>query len=1099
MTHLQRSFLITLLSLIWTDGTLAQTAVKGLSQPGPSPAQIQSFCSKYANADNKYKTAYIKQFQQYCQTSKPLVGTQNSPITEQKLKQKPAKIRQLRLPKCLAKDKQVEVIGAGFNLDNIRCTMGPGLKLQPISRNSHQILLRITTTPRQNTRYRLRCRAGQQTKTSRRINTCKKIQAVVKTAPPEVLKRPDLAGTLHLLSSVQTAAGSTQSIKIDYRNLGPGATTQRFAIDLVLVIDDLRQSSKPANTVFGNKPVVRQTLKQLSVPQPGTTQTLFTSVTIPSTIKPGRYYWCLRLDPDFRLKEISEQNNTQCLAQTLGTTSVPARKLTGVFGARLRDRKPTEKLLIAQQKLPVPASKIHLRELIKGLPGNLRTLDGEVPLLSLNDEIMGPVDIAQDGPAELSWIVPAMSGDQVYLVISATDHYSCPSGPVEANRSELDALALPGTISGVKPAEGNSSLHLDAYTRGRPYYIWGCVVRAAAFTGVKTNRLEMHYAYLVAATTINTPVTGVFSPPDLVIRQFRRLGANRLFFWVQATSRAPAGRYPWKIYVINPLRFNQLHSSEDFYRLTPGVGVLIYSGEGEIKNLGFFGYGDAITTDVAIPDGQPWVVILEVNLPAHPTGDRLIIGPGDEPGPATPEHYPEANYGNNTASLILGDQYTSFPNSILTLQTVRYGDGWAIFKLRYIQHAHLTSNISLELLTLTDPVSNTIHCVGRPGDVEEVNGYAGDNNILFYCRRLEGQLNDGSMAVVRMMNPWMPTRTLLASKIFPTGFRWREENRGTGLPDLASQINSPETGPAGYGGNLVLEIQNRGDALVENVAATFTLKNHGPYGKIRDQRSLRYTRINPGQTITRLISLSPRLAFVDHSIARWSVDPEDEIMESDERNNTTLRAMPAGLRSGQINISLGRFATSQQTTFHRQGLCIFAVGGHAWPSAMALPAGTGVLVGYHTEYDGGVCENLWAFDAYGYVDFDLEPYHALAARLHSATLVFQRTGSPAHREAASCHNNGISQVTAATSDWRGRGSAFSINDTPTTGLSAGTPREDGGSITTDVTTIVRRWLRGDDRQFGFLLKGASKSSHRRLTMNCGAYYGNFALYLRVGE
>ncbi len=1062
-----------------------------------SAAQIRNFCSRYQQAKPSYKSKYQSQYKQYCVNttrSNVISPTITKPISTT-LKPALAKVSGFGLPNCLKNGSTIRVIGQYFSANNVVCEMHPKLGLRRSKQTASSLTFNLTEKPQSGAAYSLRCSAGQQALSSRRLQLC--VNRLANPAKKNVIAPRtttfvDLAGQIKLQPSLQKDV-LQQSIKINYRNLGNGTSDKFFTIDIVLKKQKKVTKRLIRRFNLEGEKLVLYHIRGKSVPAPGTLQTVFAKVQLPVKLTPGQYLWCAYFDAGNHVAESNENNNSNCQRLTIGTAaSISGPGIQGVFGAKLRNK-------------AAPGNKIH--QLIQTLPADLHTLDGEVPMLTLNERILGPVGVPAAGPAQLSWVVPATAGDQLYLLISASDHYDCPVGPLETQRSVLEAMSATVPDGGVKSPSGDLSLSLASYSQGNPYYLWGCVLRSGALTGIKTNRLVMNYAFLTVATTVTAELPPlVLTPPDLEIRQFRRIGHDHLMFWVSAKTSgsrpAPAGAFFWKIFFIRPTVFYTINHGSRLSRLTDdGLGVRIYQGQAHVRNLSLFGYGDALTTNFTIPDTGPWVVVLTIN-----TGlAQSAIQYGSETnlvrelGSGEGSLYRESNYGNNNQTLLIGDPYTAFGDSIIDLQLVHSGEGWAVFDLRYLKRSHGGATLTLELngaSTLLRGAGETlpapIDCVDVRDSVTDVTSYVGDQVVRFYCRRPEGNSGNGRGATARLTT-WLPEQRTLARRSYDTSLDWGLENHGTGLPDLVASIGTVSTGPGGYGGSVEVTVQNEGDVEAHNVTTDFKLKAWGPYGAVRNQQTNRFASVRPGQAITRRLQIPGAVMRVDHTNAHFTVDPELAMMEEDETNNTAIKSMPAAAVAGSIVIQANRFATDQHTSLHRGDWCLGAVGGHAWPAEMHLPGADTVLVGYRVDYNGGVCSTRWVFDAYGHLGFDLERFRPLSFRLRRATMRFQRTGAPAP---SNCHGSPVHNIGAATRNWDSSGPDSTL---PHTRFSASVSSYSSGNLQADVTSAVQALIADGGRYFGFLVTGSSIGHQTNLTMNCAAYYGNFELTLEIGE
>ncbi len=1115
--------IVTLFLIVMALGLSSNQAVTAQVQThlqgptSPTASQIRAFCKQYRVAGTKYKARYKAQFSQYCANTSNLPASPQTSFNKPAANPPAAHINQLWMPKCLAKNSQIRVTGQNFSTNTVSCTTEPALALRLFSQTISTLRFQVKTTPQAKSSYRIRCTAGQQTLTSRWVNTCLQKNHTAKTNRVRNMadqQLPDLAGTLALLPPTGTIGYQQQGIRIEYRNLGKGRNSSRFAIEITLSSTQQKHLNTKAAVLFSRKALVRQTLQSNTVPAPGDRHAVFASMRLPKILLPGDYRWCVRLDTRTRIPESNENNNRFCLRQRLGKSPTPSTKRSNIFGNK-RPKAPIQAGLQPPFRGGTKPPLQPVRQFLQTLPEGLRTLDGGIPLLVLNRRILGPVSIPITGTAELSWVIPEAAGDQMFLVISENNRYVCPAGPLDTHRTELEALSL-SPDAGVKSREDETTLNLGAYGRPRTYYLWGCVIQSGTLTGIKTNIISMRFGFSSATVAgshlLPRPIPpGSMSIPaqptartDLTIREIRKVSDRRLFFWVGATRpgimNPPLQAFAWKITIINLAQFLSITSSETLATLEgDDRNVFIFQGEGRIREMGLLGIGDMITTNVNNFSSRSWAVLLQINPGPHRPDDPdrvALIVDADRPD------YRESNYQNNNKTIIIGNLHTN-SLGILGLNVVNSGPGWAIFSLHYLKRTFDAIVVKLLLRNRdADPRHDLkIDCTNGPEGYSFITAEFGERIAYFHCRRPDGAPVSFvySQAIARLDAAYPPPHTTrrYAYRTYNIDLDWSQPNRpGPSLSDLVAGINRVETGVAGFGGTIEVSITSHGVVTARNVSSRFGLSTID--GLRRYARWLIFPEIRVGQTLTQTIQIPGRIEHVSGNIAGWVVDPDNREVESNETNNILDRTMPGARRIGQVSLTSSSVATGKFTGLQdRRGVCPDAVGGHTWPTQLrASPRNQVVLVGYRIEYDDGVfCDSTWMFAAHGFVDFPVDRYRTIGTMLSSAVLYFQPLGFPPVRN--TCRQPQV-RVSAANNAWQRLGTVFTYRASPvatTVRSNLGT----GGRYAADVSRIVRRWLTDGGAHFGFRLTPDLGRHNVNTSSNCTGYYGNFELVLVFGD
>jgi hypothetical protein len=168
------------------------------------------------------------------------------------------------------------------------------------------------------------------------------VPARQKTPPPQGLKPPAVIqmGGADLVGRVSGPdtwkAGETKQLELEARNAAKsgGATGSGPLAGVVLLT---RQPPAGGAGMAGQLPdaLQRKKVKFARTPAAGRKESATASVSVPAETAPGRYHWCLVLDPKNAVPEADEGNNVACHAVQVSDANSLAQKLDGKLTPRV--------------------------------------------------------------------------------------------------------------------------------------------------------------------------------------------------------------------------------------------------------------------------------------------------------------------------------------------------------------------------------------------------------------------------------------------------------------------------------------------------------------------------------------------------------------------------------------------------------------------------------------------------------------------------------------------------------------------------------------------------------------------------------------------
>jgi hypothetical protein len=680
------------------------------------------------------------------------------------------------------------------------------------------------------------------------------------------------------------------------------------------------------------------------------------------------------------------------------------------------------------------------------------------------------------GSANLTWSLPEGSGPSgapatsIFLRVRSTPfpaEETCGNNISDVTAADGDdfRITVHPDVNWFDGTGHSLTLSDSRYVPGNTYYLMGCFWNrdTGGYTGDWTNQVAVHYGeefriFRGIAAPIGTPV-GVLLP-DLVIKDVRliRGGENRgkliIFVGVRSVPRRfapPEGNFQYRVYVVPSETaaeyrdyMNPLESP-----LTEGRTWLpyaqVYEGTGRVRNLGLFGYGDAITTDFRIPETGAYTVFVVVNPKYDPYMDPLAwTGLG--------AFYQESNYFNNhrvvSTGFSVGGRIVA-PNNILDLWVESHGPGWAEVGVRYTRMSRGQGPLKLKL------VLRGLRIPGYTGPVAPPAGRGPTYAQLFEMQRLTMNCTaaDSGAGFVDARRGLDRTARFLC----------RYSQPGTGVVDTIAffplLLGSPDSS---------------------------LLSDDSRFGELRARLEATLGRGLEGGAHVRLGS-GGLPGFFDEGEHVAKVFPFGKVF-----TGSGAPSLPP-----RITLRPVQTVTGTQIDYWQSGACIWAVGGSAWPRDLAVPGGSEVLTGYRWDYDAGTqplpCESRWTYKAHGLTRFNLDLLRREdAASLTRATLSFIRTRTPVSNTCGSP----AASVFAANAGFEGRSGSFALAEGQRVASSdhLAAASGSGGRFAVDATALVRQWLNGERANSGFALVQQTGRNYMQ-DVTCAAQYGDFRLIL----